>query len=428
MTAVQLANKQEGKADTYIIGIYITLCIISIVESFSASSREIAMADSIYLPMLKHLGLLAVGTMVVWAVQRIHFTKLVDLSMLFVVLTVVAMVGAMFFGDDVNEAQRAIRLPGFTVQPAEMAKIAVVFVLAFMLAQRKMRTGNGINNKGLVWCVGIVTAFGGILLMQGLTNAILFMAISFALLNIGGTGWKKLWSVIGIYIVIGLLFFAVKELIDEHRLEDLESSEQVVETQTGLRDATWTARIERWWQRVTGPPMYTYPITRKNEQEMYAYMAQANGGVTGVLPGNSRETSRLPLAFSDYVFSIVVEELGFVGGFALMLIYLCLLIRAGSIARKCSHAYSALLVMGMAVMVVLQALFHMAINVGVFPVSGQPLPLISKGGTSILVTCLAFGVMLSVSRSASQANVSQNIKSEKEALPESMRAVNPTKE
>jgi cell division protein FtsW len=158
---------------------------------------------------------------------------------------------------------------------------------------------------------------------------------------------------------------------------------------------------------------------------MYSYMAQANGSWHGVLPGNSRETARLPLAFSDYIFAIIVEDWGFIGGFALLMLYLCLLGRAGAIAAKCSRAFPALLVMGMAVMTVLQALFHMAIVTGVFPVSGQPLPLISKGGSSILVTSIAFGIMLSVSRFAAQNNQRSEINAEIAELPSEMTAENP---
>ena len=137
---------------------------------------------------------------------------------------------------------------------------------------------------------------------------------------------------------------------------------------------------------------------------MYAYMAQANGRVFGVLPGNSRESSRLPLAFSDYVYSIIVEDWGFFGGTLLCLAFFILLIRAGNIARKCKRAYPAFLVMGAAVMIVLQAYFHIAINVGFFPVSGQTLPMISKGGSAILICGATFGVILSVSRSVNMEN------------------------
>ena len=172
---------------------------------------------------------------------------------------------------------------------------------------------------------------------------------------------------------------------------------------------------------------YDEPITSENRQEQYSYMAQANGGLIGNLPGNSRETARLPLAFSDYIFAIVIEDWGFVGGLILLALYLWLLTRAGAIASRCSRVFPALLVMGMAVLIVLQALFHMAIVTGVFPVSGQPLPLISKGGSSILATSIAFGIMLSVSRFAVQSNKKREIDAEILTLPADMSAENPSK-
>lgn len=147
----------------------------------------------------------------------------------------------------------------------------------------------------------------------------------------------------------------------------------------------------------------------------------------GQLPGNSRETARLPLAFSDYIFAIVVEDWGFVGGMFLLGLYLMLLARAGAIASRCSRAFPTLLVMGMAVLIVLQALFHMAIVTGVFPVSGQPLPLISKGGSSIIATSIAFGIMLSVSRYAVQSNNRKEINAELLELPAELGAANPSK-
>jgi cell division protein FtsW len=190
------------------------------------------------------------------------------------------------------------------------------------------------------------------------------------------------------------------------------------------RTSTWAERVKRF--RGDSIPLYDKPIDAKNRQEMYSYMAQANGGLFGVIPGNSRETARLPLAFSDYIFAIIIEDLGFVGAMFIMFLYLSLLARAASIARRCTRAFPALLVLGMAVMITFQALFHMAIVSGVFPVSGQPLPLFSKGGTSILITSLAFGIMLSVSRHAVRNNNKQDIRNELNSLPENMRAENPT--
>ena len=157
-------------------------------------------------------------------------------------------------------------------------------------------------------------------------------------------------------------------------------------------------------------------------------MAQAHGGLFGVGPGNSRENARLPLAFSDYIFSIIVEDTGFVGGVILLILYLCLLARAGIIATKCTKAFPALLITGCATLIVTQALIHMFIVTGLMPVSGQPLPFISKGGTSILVMSSAMGMMLSVSKFAVQqrrsADKNQAIK---EALADSDdSSINPT--
>ena len=186
------------------------------------------------------------------------------------------------------------------------------------------------------------------------------------------------------------------------------------------------SRIKRWLGIGDSLPKYQQKITASNRQEMYSYMAQANGSWHGVLPGNSRETARLPLAFSDYIYAIIVEDWGFLGGFLLLALYLCLLGRAGVIAAKCRSAFPALLILGMAVMVVLQALFHMAIVTGLAPVSGQPLPLISKGGSSILVTSVAFGIMLSVSRTAAyKDDDTQEINAEIASLPSQLTAENP---
>ena len=293
------------------------------------------------------------------------------------------------------------------------------------MARAQKPKGIGVRNKGIVVSACVVLAFGGVLFKQGLTNTILLMAISVAMMTIGGTELKKLLLVLGVYGLIGVGLLAVKTLKDNSAPAESAATTAVVvqdARQKDERHGTWKARMDRFFSDV---PKYEEPITATNRQEMYAYMAQANGGLIGVFPGNSRETARLPLAFSDYIFAIILEDLGFIGGIALMLLYLGLLARAGVIARKCHRAFPVLLVMGMAVMIVLQALFHMAITTGTFPVSGQPLPLISKGGTSILVTSIAFGAMLSVSRTAVQNGSRQAVKEELTSLPEDMRATNP---
>jgi len=313
------------------------------------------------------------------------------------------MIYVLLNGQIINDARRSFSLIGIQIQPAEMLKMSAVLVIAYIMSRNQ--EPHGVKTKGVVWSAVFVCIFSGLLFSQGLTNTLLLMSISLSMMLIGGIQWKKFGLLLLFYGAIGGVGLYTKM-----------SSE-------ADRGGTWKARMERF--KGDDTPKYDQPLTADNRQEMYAYMAQANGGVTGVLPGNSRETARLPLAFSDYIYSIVVEDLGLVGGLFLLLVYLSLLGRAGVIASRCDRAFPSMLVMGMAVMIVFQAMFHMAINTGVFPVSGQPLPMISKGGTSMLVTSLAFGVMLSISRYVSTIGHKKASKAEAE-LPTELDAVNPT--
>lgn len=186
------------------------------------------------------------------------------------------------------------------------------------------------------------------------------------------------------------------------------------------RTGTHKGRITRFIEGVNPDD----PIDDYNRQVIFSKFAQANGGLFGQGPGNSRESARLPLAFSDYIYSIIVEDTGFVGGALILLLYMLLVARAGRIAYKCSRAFPAFLILGCAVMIVLQAFVHMAIVTGLFPVSGQPLPLISKGGTSVLVMSAALGIMLSVSRFAAHSKNKNDVKEEMKTLPDDMQAAN----
>lgn len=400
--------------DKSIWGIFITLCLISIIELYSASSREVASAG-IYGPILRHMAMLAAGVGIVWSLEKIHYKRFFGFAYIFAFISFMMMVYVMFFGDIINGARRSFTMCGVSIQPSEFLKISAVLLIARVMTYSQKDKMHGVENRGLIITALIVLLFGAILYPQGLTNTILLMGISGAMMLIGGTEIKKLLLIMIIYGALGAGAHFGKQYYKEHFAT---GTEQTTIDRTGVRNS----RMDAW-----SPfrAKYKDEITAENRQEMYSYMAQANGGLIGVFPGNSRETARLPLAFSDYIYAIIIEDLGFIGGIFLMLLYLCLLIRALQIARKCHRAFPVLLVMGMAIMIVLQALFHMAITTGAFPVSGQPLPLISKGGTSILITSIAFGAMLSVSRSALQNGTRQEVKKELNDLPEELRAENP---
>lgn len=410
MPATDTAANTVNPPDKHIWGIYIALCALSIIELYSASSREIA-AFGIYYPLLRHVAQLAVGLLIILALQRIHYRWFIPLTPVFVLLSVGMMIYVLLFGEVINGARRAFSLPFISVQPSEFIKLSAVLTCALVLSRTQLKKSSGIRNKGIITVAVAILCFGALLFNQGLTNTILLMAISVSMMLIGYIEWRKLGLVLLIYACVGGGALAVK------LIHNSAGTEAKVD-----RSGVWTDRLGTFFDSI---PPYQRKITSDNRQEMFSYMAQAHGGLVGVMPGNSRETSRLPLAFSDYIFAIIVEDWGFLGGVGVMILYLWLLARAGSIARRCSQAFPAFLVTGMAVMITFQALFHMAIVTGVFPVSGQPLPLFSKAGTSILITSIAFGIMLSVSRYAVRSGKRQEIKDEASILPENIRADNP---
>ncbi len=433
-------QKPKLKADKHIWGIYISLVLISIVELFSASSREVSTLG-VYEPILRHGFMLAMGLCIILFLQRIHYRMFLPFIPVFAVISAGLMIYVMFFGEIVNGARRSVDLFIMSVQPADMLKLAAPLMIAYFISKNQMP--KGVKTKGVFWCALVVIVFGGLLFNQGLTNTILLMAISLSMMLIGGVQWKKFLVVLICYgaIAAGALYYKLSAADDRVEKAEAEKKEmvadskleQIMRAREANRDSSERKSVDRsgvWYDRLAqffndSIPKYQQPITSENQQEMYSYMAQANGGPYGVGPGNSREAARLPLAFSDYIYSIIIEDMGFIGGLFVLMLYIWLLGRAGAIASRCSRAFPALLVTGMAVMIVFQALFHMGIVTGVFPVSGQPLPLISKGGTSILITSIAFGIMLSVSRHAVRGGKKNEIKQEMNELPESVRAENP---
>lgn len=426
-------QEQPRRTDHQIWGIYIVLCIISIIELYSASSHEVT-ATNIFGPILRHVMFLLVGLCIMLALQRTHYKYFLKWIWPFAIFSALLMVITLFFGDYVNGARRSISFGPITIQPAEMVKISVVLVIASVLSRSQMKGETDVTNSGLIK-VCVACAVACILLVsQGLTNTLLLMAIAMSMMLIGGISAKKFFIIMGIFAICGGIFVGYKMIKSSVKKDEkqevvytpIEGTDvQAVigsSTATAGRGGTWKARVQRYFNK----EKYNEPITDINQQEQYSYIAQAHGGVFGVMPGNSRETARLPLAFSDYIYAIIIEELGLVGGIVVLVLYLWLLARAGRVAYRCQTAFPALLVMGMAVFITFQAVFHMCIVTGVFPVSGQPLPLISKGGTSILITSMALGIMLSVSRFAARKGKKAEIKEELQELPGEVSAENPS--
>lgn len=395
---MERASREQLRGDRFLWGIYLMLMCYSIIELYSASSSEIR-GGHVFAPIIQHAIYLGTGFVLILLMSNIHYKVYRKTAVLFAIVAVVLMVWSTFGGVVINGAQRAIKLGGFTIQPAEIAKLALVVVLAKVISKYQMP--QGVTNTGMFIALGISALFCALLFKNGLTNTILIGGTAFSMLVIGGLQMRKLLIIILCLACIGgpIIY---KKFIAEEKAPQGTATEQYV---AGAGDGGGIDRTELRRDRLKSFKEGVKPtdkITDENRQVIFSKFAQAHGGVLGQGPGNSRENARLPLAFSDYIFSIIIEDTGFVGGVFLLLMYLSLIGAAGRIAVKCRKAFPALLIMGCAVMIVMQALMHMSIVVGIVPVSGQPLPFISKGGTSVIVMSAAMGMMLSVSKFASR--------------------------
>lgn len=411
-------------ADKYLWAIYIALCVISIVEHYSAASSVVS-SNNIIGPLMKQCIHLGLGFVVVYVVQRIPYNKFVYIIPLFALMSIILAFLVLFVGTERNNALRSIDIGFMELQSAEFVKISAISMLSLVLARTQLKDKRGVSNMGVWISIAIVLVFSALLITQGLTNTILLVSICISLMIIGGMQVKKLGIVFLVFILLGGGYFGLK-MISTPKKENVEN----VAGKSGTVDRVnevFLPRVKRWFGGEDSIKKWDRKITRFNRQEQYSYFAQANGGPFGVGVGNSREAARLSLAFSDYIYAIIIEEWGLIGGIVVLVLYLSLLGRAAGIASQCTRAFPMFLVLGMALYITFQALFHMAIVSGVFPVSGQPLPLISAGGTSILISSLAIGVMLSVSRFASRKKSDKNdIKKEVSALPDDVRAENPS--
>lgn len=422
------AMRPKPRRDRQIWGIYILLVVVSLIELYSASSREVV-AGNIFGPIVRHAILIFVGFVLMILLQRTHYKRFYNWAYVIVGLCVASAIYTMFFGQVINGARRSFSVLGlFSVQPSELLKFAAALLIARVLCNYRFIYRRGheeedrrYNRKLVLGVAATVLFFGVLLVSQGLTNTILLMAISLAMMLIGGVRWREFGAILGIYAVLGLGYGAFKVATSGDHA-DVNTEQAVAKGQTVDRTGTRMQRISDYFR----DDKYNDTITSENRQEQYSYIAQANGGVFGVFPGNSRETARLPLAFSDYIYAIVIEDTGLIGGIVVMALYLWLLARAGRIAMKCKKAFPALLVIGMAVFIVCQALMHMGIVTGFLPVSGQPLPLISKGGSSVIVTSIALGVMLSVSRFAARKGARQEVQDNITELSDKEMPDNPT--
>jgi cell division protein FtsW len=256
--------------------------------------------------------------------------------------------------------------------------------IAFLLSKQ-----NGVNDSILFkWMIGLMIVVCGIIAMDNLSTAVLLFGVCFLLMFIGNVKLLRLLKVAGIGVALVLLLILFLNIIPESWTNEGPLN----------RMGTWQNRISHFGDAKEMSEEEYYTITDDNYQVAHAKIAISNGGVFGVFPGNSTERDFLPQAYSDFIYAIIIEEMGIIGGVFVLLLYVIILIRSGMIARKTEKLFPKYLVLGSAMMLSIQAFINMAVAVNLIPVTGQPLPLISRGGTSTLITCAYFGLILSADR------------------------------
>lgn len=381
----------KGDKVTWII--FTLLFALSFIEVFSATSTLAYKNDNYWQPITQHVTFMMVGVAIAWIVHNMPMTWLKKLSYAAYWLGIGFLLWAMFAGVSINGESRWVRLFGVNIQASEVAKLGLVMLIARILGDGQSSEGTSSEVlKKILYATGLVCA---LIFTSNLSTVILICFTTYLMLFIGKIPGKQMWKLTGACVVAGTLALGAIMLTPASLVEGTPLDRMV----------TWRNRIVR----SIDPASAEKDQNGGNEQRMHANIAIASSNVIfGKGPGNSEQRDFLPQAFSDFIYAIIIEELGLIiGGVGVILLYLILLYHTGQIAKDCDDPYAAFLIIGAALMIVIQALAHMSISVGVGPVTGQPLPLVSRGGTSIVINCVYIGMILSVSRYAREAKIAR---------------------
>ena len=408
-------NKTIGnilKGDKVIWIVFFMLCMISLVEVFSASSNLTYKSNNFIMPIMKHAIMLAVGGFIAVVITNIpcRYFKLATPFLIFISLVTLSWV--LIAGESINGANRVIELAGQTFQPSEIAKGTIILSEAQILAA--MQTERGADRKAFKFILFISLLMIFLIGLENLSTALLLFASMFLLMFIGRVPWIQLGKLAGTCLGLALIGILLIEIVgDDTKVEDpkLTKVEEVAKPKKERsfieklfhRADTWKARINKFTDDKEVAPQ-DYDLD-KDAQVAHANIAIVSSNVIGKGPGNSVERDFLAQAFSDFIFAIIIEEMGLFGATLVVFLYIVLLFRTARIANHCDNNFPAFLCMGLALMLVLQASANMLVAVGIVPVTGQPLPLISKGGTSTIINCAYIGAILSVSRTAKKKQV-----------------------
>ncbi|MBN8674933.1 MAG: FtsW/RodA/SpoVE family cell cycle protein [Chitinophagales bacterium] len=399
----QLASKTRG--DKVIWALVVLLTLVSLLAVYSATGslayKNYKGNTEVYL--FKQIAFIVVGIMVIYFAHLVNYTFYSKVAQIAFLLSIPLLAYTLFFGVRMNEGSRWIRLPliNMTMQTSDLAKLALFMYLARLMSKKQDVIKD--FKKGFLPVMLPVAITCLLIAPANLSTALLLGASCLMLLFIGRARTKHILITIGI-AMIPILFLVLSAVV-RHSSANEEAAASAKSSGLFGRVETWISRVEN----------FMYGSKAADNDEMYqvnqAKIAIAQGGVLGVGPGNSTTRDYLPQAYNDFIYAIIIEEYGLMGGAFIVFIYLVFLYRCIRIFKRCPYAFGAFLALGLSFTLAIQALANMAVTVNLFPVTGVTLPLVSMGGTSFIFTCLAIGIILSVARNVekTEGNMEQPV-------------------
>jgi cell division protein FtsW len=384
-----LQNKTKG--DKFIWAIVVILTLVSMLVVYSSTGTlayKLSKSTEFYL--FKQIMFIIAGVVIIYFTHRVNYTVYSRISVFIYLISIPLLLYTLFFGANLNDANRFIKLPiiNLTFQASDVAKLGLFMYLSRQLSRKQEIIKN--FKQGYLPLLVSIFIICVLIMPANLSTALLTGATSLLLLFIGRASMKHIGlTILGVAIPISILIGISINYYDK-----------VEKKQKELPQIFSVMRVKTWITRVQGF-MYADKET-ESYQVQQSKVAIAKGGVLGMGPGNSEQRNFLPHPYSDYIYAIIIEEYGLVGGGLIVLIYLAFLFRCIRIFRNCPYAFGAFLALGLSFTLVIQAMTNMAVNVNLFPVTGVTLPLVSMGGSSFIFTCFAIGIILSVARNVEQ--------------------------
>ncbi len=390
--ALLRANTRGDRVIWSIVAFLVLFSLLAVYSSTGTLAYSQYQGNTSYF-LFKQVSFIIIGVAIIYFTHLADYRIFSRVALWLYIISIPLLIYTFFFGANLNDASRWIKLPviNLTFQTSDFARLALFMYLARQLS-RKQKVIHDFK-KGFLPIIGPIVITCGLIAPANLSTALFTGATGLLLMFLGRVSMKHLLLAIGVALlpVIILIAFAsatyqplTSEAVDSGMSQNIKQQGRV---------GTWVKRIQDF--------MYA-----KGEAVPYqlqqAHIAVAKGGWVGLGPGNSEQRNFLPHPYSDFIFSIIIEEYGMVGGVVVMMLYLIFLYRCILLLRKSPRAFGAFLALALSITLVIQAIVNMSVNVGLFPITGVTLPLISMGGTSFLFTCFAIGIILSVSRHIQQ--------------------------